>query len=99
VLIEAMATGLPVIATDYPGVRVVVDEGETGLVVPAGDPEAVAGAMRELLGRAAEGRRRMGDAGRQTAVREWGWEALLDRMDVAYSEAIEARRAKLGGAA
>jgi glycosyltransferase involved in cell wall biosynthesis len=99
VLIEAMATGLPVIATDYPGVRVVVDEGETGLVVPAGDPEAVAGAMRELLGRAAEGRRRMGDAGRQTAVREWGWEALLDRMDVAYSEAIEARRGKLGGAA
>jgi glycosyltransferase involved in cell wall biosynthesis len=99
VLIEAMATGLPVIATDYPGVRVVVDEGETGLVVPTGDPEAVAGAMRELLGRAAEGRRRMGDAGRQTAVREWGWEALLDRMDVAYSEAIEARRAKLGGAA
>jgi D-inositol-3-phosphate glycosyltransferase len=99
VLIEAMATGLPVIATDYPGVRAVVDEGETGFVVSAGDPEAVAGAMRELLGRGAEGRRRMGDAGRQKAVREWGWEPLLDRMDVAYSEAIEARRARLGGAA
>jgi glycosyltransferase involved in cell wall biosynthesis len=99
VLIEAMATGLPVIATDYPGVRAVVDEGRTGFVVPAGDPDAVAGAIRELLSMGAEGRERMGSRGREKAVREWGWETLLDRMDVAYAEAIEARRAKLGGSA
>jgi glycosyltransferase involved in cell wall biosynthesis len=95
VLIEAMAIGLPVIATDYPGVRAVVDEGETGLIVPAGDPEAVAGAIRELLGRGVEGRGRMGRAGREKAVRAWGWESLLDRMDAAYAEAIAARCAKL----
>jgi glycosyltransferase involved in cell wall biosynthesis len=98
VLIEAMATGLPVIATDYPGVRAVVDEGETGLVVRAGDPDAVARAISMLLGKGAEGRRRMGELGREKAVSEWGWDALLDRMDAAYAEAIATRQAKLRGA-
>jgi glycosyltransferase involved in cell wall biosynthesis len=97
VLIEAMATGLPVIATDYPGVLAVVEEGRTGLVVPAGNADAVAGAIRRLLDEGDEGRRQMGSRGREKAVREWGWEALLDRMDAAYAEAIEARRAKVGG--
>jgi glycosyltransferase involved in cell wall biosynthesis len=98
VLIEAMATALPVVATDYPGVRAVVDEGETGLVVPAGNPDAVAGAIRNLLGMGVGGRERMGARGREKAVREWGWDALLDRMDAAYKEAVTARREKLGGA-
>jgi glycosyltransferase involved in cell wall biosynthesis len=96
VLIEAMATGLPTIATDYPGVRAVVDEGATGLLVPPGDVEAVAGAIQRLLEAGREGRERMGAAGREKAGREWGWDALLDRMDVAYSEAIDARRVRLG---
>jgi glycosyltransferase involved in cell wall biosynthesis len=99
VLIEALATGLPVIATDYPGVRAVVDEGQNGLVVPTGTPDAVAWAIRKLLGADAEGRQRMGKAGREKAVREWGWDSLLDRMDAAYAEAIAARQAKLGGRA
>ena len=99
VLIEAMACGLPAIATDYPGVRAVVDQGETGLVVPRDDPAAVAAALRELLDAGAEGRRRLGEAGRAKAVREWAWPRLLDRMDAAYGEAIAARRAKLAGAA
>ena len=99
VLIEAMACGLPVIATEYPGVRAVVDEGETGLVVPARDPKGVATAIRELLGAGPEARQRMGEAGRQKAVREWDWKSLLDRMDAAYQEAIAARRAKLEGRA
>jgi glycosyltransferase involved in cell wall biosynthesis len=99
VLIEAMATGVPVIATDYPGVRAVVDHDQSGLIVPPGSPDAVAGAIRELLGMGAEGRKRMGEAGRGKAVREWGWDSLLDRMDAAYAEAIEARRAKLGSVA
>jgi glycosyltransferase involved in cell wall biosynthesis len=99
VLIEAMACGLPAIATDYPGVRAVIDDGETGLVAPQADPEGVADAIRELLDAGVEGRQRMGGAGREKAVREWSWESLLDRMDAAYTEAIDARRAKLGGRA
>jgi glycosyltransferase involved in cell wall biosynthesis len=98
VLIEAMACGLPAIATDYPGVRAVVDEGETGLVVPAGDVAAVAAAIRALAEDGPERRRAMGGAGRAKAEREWAWPRLLDRMDDAYREAIDERRKRLGGA-
>jgi glycosyltransferase involved in cell wall biosynthesis len=93
VLIEAMACGLPTIASDYPGVRAVVDHGETGLVVDDGS-EAVAAGIGSLIEAGAEGRSRMGAAGRSKAERLWSWPRLLDRMDDAYAQAIEARRSK-----
>jgi len=96
VLIEAMATGLPVVASDYPGVRAVLDEGETGLIVPRGNAGVVAQALKELVEAGAGVRERMGSAGRAKAEREWAWPALLDRMDDAYQEAIRARREKVG---
>jgi glycosyltransferase involved in cell wall biosynthesis len=96
VLIEAMACGLPAIATDYPGVRAVIDEGENGLLVPRGDPDAVAGALRELVDAGAARRRALGEAGRRKAVAEWSWPRLVERMGTAYEEAIAARRRKEG---
>ena len=96
VLIEAMACGLPTIVTDYPGVRAVVDDGKTGLVVPRGDAEAVAGAIAELCAAGAEARARMGQAGRRKCERLWSWPQLIDRMNEAYAQAIAARREKLG---
>lgn len=95
VLIEAMAAGLPVIATDYPGVRAVVLEGENGLLAPRGDVGAVAARLREMISAGPEGRRAIGAAGRRRAEAEWNWPRLLDRMDGAYAEAIEARRTKM----
>jgi glycosyltransferase involved in cell wall biosynthesis len=96
VLIEAMASGLPVVATDYPGVRAVVEEGETGLLAPRGDAVAVAARLRELITAAPEDRAAMGAAGRAKAEREWNWPRLLERMDDAYAQAIAARQAKMG---
>ncbi|UJA21272.1 glycosyltransferase family 4 protein [Thermoleophilia bacterium SCSIO 60948] len=96
VLIEAMACGLPAIATDYPGVRAVVEDGETGLLAKQGDPGAVAAAIERLVDSGEAGRIAMGAIGRERALRIWNWESLLDRMDAAYAEAIAARRAKLG---
>jgi len=49
VLLEAAACGRPLIATDVPGCREVCRHGETGLLVPAQDADALAGAMRVLL--------------------------------------------------
>ncbi len=49
VLIEAMALGRPVAATRVGGVEEVIHDGETGLVVPPGDPDALAAAMRRLV--------------------------------------------------
>lgn len=46
---EALSAGLPVITSDTPGPMEVVREGENGLIVPAGDPEALAGAMQTLI--------------------------------------------------
>jgi glycosyltransferase involved in cell wall biosynthesis len=93
VLIEAMACGLPAVVTEYPGVRAVVDDGENGLIVPRGDPAAVAVAVESLAEMGDEGRRDMGAAGRAKAERNWSWPSLADRMDEVYAEAIAARRA------
>jgi glycosyltransferase involved in cell wall biosynthesis len=95
VLIEAMAAGLPVVASDYPGVRAVVIDGETGLLAPRGDVAAVTTRLRELVEAGEQGRERMGAAGRARAELEWNWPRLVDRMDAAYAEAIVARSAKM----
>jgi glycosyltransferase involved in cell wall biosynthesis len=99
VLIEALACGLPAVATDYPGVRAVIDEGETGFLVPAGDSAAVAEALDKLVDMGRDGRERIGAEGRRRCEERWAWPALLDRMDAAYAEAIAARQAKLGAGA
>jgi glycosyltransferase involved in cell wall biosynthesis len=46
---EAMAAGLPIVATDVPACREVLEEGERGILVPPGDAEAMAGALEGLL--------------------------------------------------
>ena len=96
VLIEAMACGLPAIATDYPGVRAVVDEARPGCWSTAGDPAAVAAALGELDRRGRRARRGWASAGRAKAEREWSWPRLLDRMDGAYAEAIDGAAARSG---
>jgi glycosyltransferase involved in cell wall biosynthesis len=56
-LIQAMAHGVPSIATNVPGLRALIDSGETGLIVPAGDPIALQHAITNLLDRPDEARR------------------------------------------
>jgi glycosyltransferase involved in cell wall biosynthesis len=94
VLIEAMACGLPAVVTEYPGVGAVVDEGETGMLVPRGDAAAVAAALDRMAEMEPAERERMGAAGRAKAEASWSWPSLTDRMDDVYGEAIAARRAE-----
>jgi len=70
-LLEAMAAGLAVVATDVPGHRDVVRDGETGLLVPAGDEDALAAALGALVADP-DRRRRLGRAGRARVLREFG---------------------------
>ncbi len=63
---EAAASGLPVIATDIRGCRQVVSHGESGLLVPLRDPDALTAAIRALAADPVL-RQRMGDAGRRKA--------------------------------
>lgn len=81
-LLEAMAAGLPVVATDVEGVAEVVTDGETGLVVPPGDADALTAALSRLLGDPSL-RRRLAQAGHQRVVRHFGWEKVVsDTMDL-----------------
>ena len=65
-ILEAMAAGLPVVASDVGGVGELVVDGETGLLVPPADPARLADALERLLGDSAL-RRRLGAAGRTRA--------------------------------
>ena len=67
-ILEAMAAGLPVVATRVGGVAEAVVHGETGFLVPAADPQALAGALAKLVADV-ELRRRLGAAGRARALR------------------------------
>ena len=78
VLIEAMAAGVPVVATNAPGIRDVVRDGRTGLLVPVGAPDRLASAIARLLNDEAL-RKRLVDAARSDVINRFSWESVLPR--------------------
>ena len=83
VILEAMSSGLPVIASGISGIPQAVVSEQTGLLVGEEDGPALAGALDRLLGNAAECRR-MGEAGRAKALAELTWDAVAARYLEAY---------------
>ncbi len=77
VLLEAAATGRPIVATDVPGCREVVRHGDNGLLVPARDPSALADAIKTLLENKPL-RTRMGIRSREIAVSEFSEERVIE---------------------
>jgi phosphatidylinositol alpha-mannosyltransferase len=96
VLLEAMATGRPVVCSDIPGYREVLQAGRQGLLVPPGDEPALAAALLRLLADPAL-RARLGAAGRQRAA-GFDWEVVTARVEAAYGTALAAHAARLDGA-
>jgi glycosyltransferase involved in cell wall biosynthesis len=84
--LEAMAHGRPVVATAVGGLRDLVVDGETGVVVPPRDPGALRSALERLLADP-ELRRRLGAAGRQRARERFSWASVTDATLAAYAEA------------
>jgi glycosyltransferase involved in cell wall biosynthesis len=76
--LEAMACGLPVIASDTGGLREAVEDGRTGLLAPPGDVVALAHAI-ETLAEAPAMRAAMGAAARDLAVERFGMTAMARR--------------------
>jgi glycosyltransferase involved in cell wall biosynthesis len=80
---EAMAHGRPVVASAVGGLLDLVVDGETGILVPPGDVDALREALERLLGDEAL-RRRMGDAGRARVRTHFSWDAVTDAMIATY---------------
>jgi glycosyltransferase involved in cell wall biosynthesis len=89
-IIEAMLASRPVVATDVGGVSELVADGETGLLVPPDDPEALAEALGSLLGDPAR-RERMGEAGRSRAQEAFGFDQMVRSYESLYEELLDSR--------
>jgi glycosyltransferase involved in cell wall biosynthesis len=84
---EAMAYGRPVVASAVGGLLDLVVDGETGLLVPPRDVQALRGALERLV-RDRRLRRRLGEAGRERARRHFAWPAVTSATIDAYEEAL-----------
>jgi glycosyltransferase involved in cell wall biosynthesis len=97
VLIEAMACGTPVVAFHIPGVRQVVDDGQTGLLVEPGERAAFAAGLGRVLSDA-DLRARLGEAAARLTPRRYAWPAIAARLETLYQSVLEQRPATEVGA-
>ncbi|MBL8751858.1 MAG: glycosyltransferase family 4 protein, partial [Planctomycetes bacterium] len=86
-MLEAMASGLPVVATDVGDVRAILPAEATGVVVPREDPAALASAVQRLLDDAGL-RQRLGRANRAVAEQRYEMRHCLDRFAAVYTRAL-----------
>jgi len=97
VALEAAAAGKPVVASDTGGLRDIVVDGESGLLVAPGDRHALVAALSRLIGDARLRERFGAEAVRRAEA--FAPQTVVPLVEAAYSEAIGRRRARLGRAA
>jgi len=85
--LEAMACGTAVVGSRTGGIPEVVADGQTGLLVPPGEPESLAEALNALI-RDPDRAAAMGQAGRKRAVAEFGWAAIAAQTAALYAELV-----------
>ncbi len=87
-ILEAMASGLPVVGSDVDGIAYQIEHGKTGVLVPVGDLPAASNAIETLiLDRAL--RRTLGDAARQSALSRFGIDIQIRRHIKVYQDLLE----------
>lgn len=87
VILEAMSAGLPVVSTDVGGISEAITHGESGLLVPPRDHEAIAGALSALLDDASL-RERIATAAHQVVARRFTRAAMVQGVQDIYEEAL-----------
>jgi glycosyltransferase involved in cell wall biosynthesis len=87
VLLEGMAAGKPIVATDVGGNAEAVLDHETGIIIPPRNPHAIATALQQLLENP-ELRRTMGEKGRQRVREHFSRETLIENMTRLYEELL-----------
>lgn len=93
VLVEAMAAGKPLVASEVGGVPDLVTPGATGILVPPGDVEALAAAIAEILNDPVKAKK-MGDTGRR-ACRHYSVAAMLERLNAMYDDTLASQNTRL----
>jgi glycosyltransferase involved in cell wall biosynthesis len=89
-IVEAMATSLPVVATNVGGNAEAVQNGVTGLIVPSDDPAALAAAITQLLADPVRAKA-MGIAGKQRVAERFTTEAMILRTTATYRKLLTER--------
>ena len=90
-LLDAMAMARPVVATRVGGIPEMVEDGVNGRLVPPRDPDALAGALIELIRRPDE-RKRMGEAGRARMLSMFSAEAMVEQTERIYRKLIALKK-------
>lgn len=88
-IVEAMAAGVPVVATMSEGAREIIDDDQSGRLVPIGDVEALGKAICELLSDPAQCRR-LAEKARRVARERFSLERMVEATEQAYREVLEA---------
>lgn len=91
VLLEAAATGLPIVATDVGGNREVVQDGQTGYLALSRNPQALAQAMARLMDLSGEERTRMGKLGRAFVEREFSMTRVGEQWEMIYRKLLASK--------
>ena len=96
VIVEAMAAGLPVIASHESGATTLVRDGVEGFIIRPRDPDQIADAMLKLALDPALNRR-MGEAARRKGANRNGWQDYGDRLLAEYERRLSSRQTKTSG--
>ena len=97
VVLEALASGTPLVSTAAGGIASVIRHGQTGVIVPEADAAALAAAIERLLDRPAEAAA-LGEAARRWAEHEGSWSHAIDGFEHAYERACRPADAVLRSA-
>jgi glycosyltransferase involved in cell wall biosynthesis len=87
-LLEAMAMGKPVIATDVGGNKDVIVDGENGFLIPSGNPSSMSSKLKRLIERE-DLRKEMGSINRETVKRRFSWEDTVSKVESVYKNLID----------
>ncbi len=82
-VLEAMATGLPIVASGVGGILELIDDNQTGLLVPPGDPDALADRLCRLMADSARAAR-LGDAARAEAHARYSFDRMISAFESIY---------------
>jgi glycosyltransferase involved in cell wall biosynthesis len=88
-LIEAMALGKPVVASSVPGIQDMVSDGESALLVPPGNPKALASAMQRILDDPSLGRK-LGSAAAEQATQRFSLARMCQETEQYFEQVLAA---------